>query len=71
MSTEHHPLRVYRLAAGATLEALAEKIGVHKTTLMRWESGEVPVPPDRFVVIESVTGVPRQQLRPDIFGEAA
>lgn len=68
--TSEHPLKAYRTAAGATLDAISTKIGVHKTTLMRWENGEVPVPPDRFSIIESVTGVSRQQLRPDIFGPA-
>lgn len=68
--TSEHPLKAYRAATGATLDVLSAKIGVHKTTLMRWENGEVPVPTERFSIIESVTGVSRQQLRPDIFGPA-
>lgn len=61
-------LKAYRDATSETLEALATKIGVHKTTLMRWESGEVPLPVDRLAAVESVTGIHRSKLRPDIFG---
>ena len=59
------PLRSYRKAAKRSLESLAADLGVHKTTLLRWEEGGVPV--DRLGDVERLTGVPRQELRPDIF----
>lgn len=40
--------------------------------ISQWESGAVKVPPDRWGVIEKITGgqVTRHDLRPDIFGPA-
>ena len=61
------PLRTYRETSKLTLEKLGADFGVHKTTILRWEEGGVPV--DRLADVERVTGIPRQKLRPDIFGE--
>jgi DNA-binding transcriptional regulator YdaS (Cro superfamily) len=63
------PLTVYRKTKGQTVDAFAELLGVDRTTVWRWETGKVPV--ERLADIESVTGIPRAQLRPDIFGDAA
>lgn len=40
--------------------------------ISQWESGAVKVPPDRWNVIEEITGgqVTRHDLRPDVFGPA-
>lgn len=62
------PLTNYRKAKGQTIDALAETLGVDRTTIWRWETGRVPV--ERLAEIESATGIPRHELRPDIFGEA-
>ena len=59
------PLRSYRKAEKRSLESLAAEFGVHKTTLLRWEESGVPV--DRLGDVERATGIPRQELRPDIF----
>lgn len=48
-----------------TLAQLAAIFGVHKTTVMRWEDGGPP--PERVLEIERATGVPRHELRPDIY----
>ena len=60
-----NPLRSYRLRAGLTLQQLGRQIGVHKTTILRWEEGRIPA--ERMVEIERVTGLPRRKLRPDLF----
>lgn len=60
------PLRAYRENSNLTLEKLGADFGVHKTTILRWEEGGVPV--ERLADVERVTGIPRQKLRPDIFG---
>jgi transcriptional regulator with XRE-family HTH domain len=55
---------------GATkrkLEEVAALFGVNKATIIRWENGEVPLPAKRLKEFEDVTGIPRQQLRPDLF----
>lgn len=62
-----HPIRSFRKRHDLTLEALAERIGVHKSTILRWETRVVPLPVDRLAAISEVTGIPREELRPDIF----
>lgn len=63
-------LREYRKGRG-TLEGVAHLFGVNKTTWLRWEKGEFPIPAKRLSEIEKATGISRQKLRPDIFTEAA
>src|SRR5688572_22926500 len=65
MSSSTSPLRTYRDAAGLTLEQLADRFGVNKTTVMRWEDGKVP--PLRVLLIERKTGIHRSALRPDVY----
>lgn len=62
------PLLTFRKSSGQTLDDLAAAFGVDRTTVWRWETGKVPV--SRLGDIERLTGVPRQVLRPDIFGDA-
>jgi hypothetical protein len=38
---------------------------VDKSTVLRWERGKITA--ERAVQIETVTGIPRSSLRPDIF----
>lgn len=45
---------------------LARILGVTRQTIYKWSAGRVPV--ERVVEVEKATGVPREQLRPDIFG---
>jgi DNA-binding transcriptional regulator YdaS (Cro superfamily) len=49
------------------LAAVAELFEVDKATIIRWENGEVPLPAKRLKEFEDVTGIPRQELRPDLF----
>jgi DNA-binding transcriptional regulator YdaS (Cro superfamily) len=68
MDSFKSPLTEHRAAKGLTLEALGAALGgVHKSTISRWESGDVAIPVDKLDAIERVTGVPRAALRPDIF----
>ncbi|WP_363311541.1 YdaS family helix-turn-helix protein [uncultured Devosia sp.] len=60
------PLRAHRQSEGLTLEALSSRLGVNKSTLMRWEDGSVPIPADRIVEVERATGISRHDLRPDL-----
>ena len=62
-------LTKYRQKTGLTLDALALHLRVDKSTLWRWETGKIPV--YRLADVERVTQIPRRELRPDIFGEAA
>lgn len=58
--------RAIKAAGSAT--RLAALLGVHKSTISDWRTGGVPA--ERAVRIEQATGIPRAQLRPDLF-EAA
>lgn len=63
------PLRRHRETQGILLDALAEKLGVNKSTLWRWEEGQVPA--ERVLQVEGITGISRHVLRPDVYGPAA
>jgi len=52
-------------AAGGT-QALAEKVGVRYQAVQKWVRFK-RVPAERVLAIESVTGISRHDLRPDIY----
>lgn len=56
--------------ADLTLDGVAALFNVDRTTILRWEKGEPPIPVKRLDEVEKVTGIPRKRLRPDIFGSA-
>ena len=68
MQDMQSPITDYRKTNDQTLEALADVLGVDKSTIWRWERGRVPV--DRLADVERATGIPRATLRPDVFGDA-
>ncbi|MGL4322792.1 MAG: Cro/CI family transcriptional regulator [Beijerinckiaceae bacterium] len=49
------------------VSALARAIGVAQPSISNWDR----VPAERVPVVEAVTGVPREILRPDLFGGSA
>lgn len=61
------PLTTYRASRRLTLEKFADMAGVNKSTVLRWEAGTTPIPLDRLEKLELITGIPREQLRPDVF----
>lgn len=61
----------FRKTKGLTLDGVAALFGVDRTTILRWEKGEPPVPIKRLDEIEEITGIPRRALRPDVFGKAS
>jgi len=52
-----------------TLEELAGRFGVNKSTVLRWEEERVPA--ERVLDVERETGVSRHDLRPDLYPEPA
>ena len=52
---------------GMRLSDLARKMGVDKGTVTRWAQKAVPL--SRVFAIERETGIKREELRPDFFGE--
>lgn len=53
-------------AVGGVAE-LARKIGISQPSVSNWSK----VPAQRVVAVEAATGVPRNELRPDLYGEEA
>lgn len=56
-------------AKGLRLSDLARKCEVNKATVTRWAQGRVPL--TRVYQVEEKTGISREKLRPDFFGERA
>jgi TorA maturation chaperone TorD len=48
------------------VSALARQLGVSQPAVSGWKR----VPPDRVLAVESATGIPRTELRPDLYAEA-
>ena len=58
-------IRTARVSRGLTQSALADKVGVSKTTIVQWESGETaPTTPNFFTLCEVLNYEPN-----DIFFE--
>lgn len=51
------------IKAAGSQAALARSIGTYRQVVNNWRS----VPVDWVLKVESVTGVPRSELRPDIY----
>ncbi len=49
--------------AVGTIAALARKIGITRSAICQWDR----IPAERVIEIERATGVPRQELRPDLY----
>lgn len=58
-------LTKYRKQTGTTQGDLAHKLNVQASAVCKWERGRVPA--ERVIDVERVTGISREQLRPDIY----
>lgn len=63
----NHPITAYRSSNRLSLSQFAERVGVSRSYACQWETGARRVPAERAVEIERLTGIPREQLRPDLF----
>lgn len=67
MSTAHEALERAVRAAGSQSK-LAEMLGVKQAHVWHWlNKAQRGVPAERVRAIESATGIPAHELRPDIF----
>jgi DNA-binding transcriptional regulator YdaS (Cro superfamily) len=64
MSNPSQALEKAIKAAGG-LGGLAEPLGITAQAISQWEQ----VPPRRVLDVERLTGVPRHELRPDLYPE--
>lgn len=60
-------LDTYLKAARGRHIALAKRLGIAPSTLTQYRQGRVPA--ERVLSIEQATGIPRKELRPDLYGE--
>jgi len=56
-------LNAYLKAERGRLSNLARALGITPAAINQWET----VPADKLIVIEGETGIPRQELRPDLY----
>jgi TorA maturation chaperone TorD len=56
----------HAIDAAGGIAKLARKIGIAQPSVSNWDR----VPAQRVIAVEAVTGVSRQQLRPDLYSEA-
>ncbi|MBB6306256.1 transcriptional regulator [Xanthobacter tagetidis] len=61
---EKHPALIRAIDVIGTAGDLAAKIGITPQALSQWKQ----VPATRVLDVERITGIPRQELRPDIYG---
>jgi DNA-binding transcriptional regulator YdaS (Cro superfamily) len=68
MEKKPHPLVAYRESQQPPLSRakLAEKIGVRRPTIFRWETGDRKIDESKLPDVIRVTGIPAKELRPDL-----
>jgi transcriptional regulator with XRE-family HTH domain len=72
MSAPHDRIRAYRERAGMSLDELADEIAKvcgdrpSKAKMSRIETGIQPVPVDLLPALKKITGIPGEELRPDL-----
>lgn len=63
-----HPLKAYRRNQTPRLSqaGLAEKLGVARLTVLRWENDQRRIDASLLPTITEKTGIPAKELRPDL-----
>lgn len=61
-------LRTWRKAQGLSATEAAKLVGVTRVHWYRMEAGIRNVAHDKVLKFESITGISRYDLRPDVFG---
>lgn len=57
------------IAAVGSQQALAQALGITQQALSQWKLRRVPA--ERVLDVERITGIPRHDLRPDIYPSEA
>lgn len=64
---EASSLQTLLAARGLRLIDLASRVDVDKATVTRWAQKRIPA--ERVLGIEAATGIPRSELRPDLYAD--
>ena len=63
---------IERISRFATQQEIAKSLGVNQSNVGGWltknKSKRIQIPAIRAKQLEFLTGIPREQIRPDIFG---
>jgi len=59
------------IAKAGSKSELARVLGTTKQFVSQLAKGDRPIPAKRCAAIEAAYGIPKERLRPDIFGPAA
>lgn len=54
----------FRILGKGARRKIGDACGITSQAVSDWDR----VPPDRVLIVESLTGIPRERIRPDIFG---
>ncbi len=57
-----HPLRIYRDSKGINATELADRLGVQRNTVWRWENGRRRINPNLWARINRETGISIEEL---------
>lgn len=68
MSNEASTLKYLLGVKNMRLSQLAVALKVNKSLVTRWAQKKVPA--ERVIDVEKATGIPREFLRPDLYGAA-
>ncbi len=64
-------LKAYREQHKLSCADFGKLVGVTRVTVFRWEDGTRRIDLSLVPKITQITGIPRERLRPDVFGDAA
>ena len=64
------PLKDWRVSAKLKQKPAAKKLGISQSAVSLYERNLGQPSPALATEISRITGIPREQLRPDIYGEA-
>ena len=53
-----------------TISDLANRLNISRGSVYKWKWAD-KIPAERVVQVEAITGIKREELRPDLFGRAA
>ena len=63
-------LRKFRVDRSMSQAQLGQEFGVAAETVYRWEKGRRKIGLRLLPLVSQFTGIPREELRPDVYGGA-
>lgn len=66
---DKEPLAHARRQAGMTIDEMAKKLGIDRTTVIRWEKGKPRIPVSKLAPVADLLGVRKAELRPDLLAD--